>query len=176
MEINLQEPYTPDKLKALHAGDLVRLTGTVYTARDAAHARMLEDYDRGTPIPFPVEGSAVYYVGPSPARPGAVIGSAGPTSSYRMDKFTPRLLDMGLKVIIGKGPRGQAVVEALKRNGAVYLAAIGGCGALISQCIKSSEMVAYDDLGTEAIRRLTVEDMPLIVAIDSTGACALAQV
>ena len=176
MEINLQEPYTPDKLKALHAGDLVRLTGTVYTARDAAHARMLEDYDWGTPIPFPVEGSAVYYVGPSPARPGAVIGSAGPTSSYRMDKFTPRLLDMGLKVIIGKGPRGQAVVEALKRNGAVYLAAIGGCGALISQCIKSSEMVAYDDLGTEAIRRLTVEDMPLIVAIDSTGACALAQV
>ena len=175
MEITLTESYTLEKLAQLRAGDLVRLTGTVYTARDAAHARMLEELDAGTPIPFPVAGGAVYYVGPSPARPGAVIGSAGPTSSYRMDSFTPQLLDMGLRVIIGKGPRGEAVVEALKRNGAVYLAAIGGCGALISQCIREAELVAYEDLGTEAIRRLQVVDMPLIVAVDSRGECALAQ-
>ena len=169
MKRNISGPFTKDKLRNLKAGDAVLLSGTVYTARDAAHKRMTEEADAGRPFPFELRDAAIYYVGPSPAAPGQVIGSAGPTSSYRMDPYTPRLLDEGLSVIIGKGPRGPEVIDAIKRNGAVYFAAVGGAGALISQCIKASEVIAYEEYGTEAVRRLEIVDMPVIVAIDSAG-------
>ena len=162
-------PLSDEDAKALRAGDYVYLSGTVYTARDAAHKRMAEALDRGDELPFDLKGNVIYYMGPSPARPGRVIGSAGPTTSGRMDSYTPRLLDLGLKGMIGKGKRSGEVLDAMKRNGCVYFAAVGGAGALLSHCIVSSEVIAYDDLGTEAVRKLTVEDFPVIVVGDSEG-------
>ena len=169
MEIKLEAPITKEKLADLKAGDRVLLTGTVYTARDQAHKRMTEAVKEGRELPFDIAGSIIYYVGPSPAPPGRPIGSAGPTTSYRMDPYAPMLLDLGQAAMIGKGPRNEEVKDAIIRNGAVYFAAIGGAAALISKSVKSAEVIAYDDLGAEAVRRLEVEDMPLIVAIDSTG-------
>ena len=172
-------PADREVVEGLRAGDDVLLTGVVYAARDAAHKRMTEAVDAAEAegkdpaevMPFPIEGAAVYYMGPSPAPPGKVIGSAGPTTSGRMDKYTPKLLDMGLKVMIGKGKRSDAVNDAIVRNGCIYLAAVGGAGALLSKCIKESEVVAYDDLGAEAVRRLYVEDFPAIVVTDCRGEC-----
>lgn len=169
MEIKLEAPITKEKLADLKAGDRVLLTGTVYTARDQAHKRMTEAVKEGRKLPFDIAGSIIYYVGPSPAPPGRPIGSAGPTTSYRMDPYAPMLLDLGQAAMIGKGPRNEEVKAAIIRNGAVYFAAIGGAAALISKSVKSAEVIAFDDLGAEAVRRLEVEDMPLIVAIDSTG-------
>lgn len=169
MEIKLEAPITKEKLADLKAGDRVLLTGTVYTARDQAHKRMTEAVKEGRELPFDIAGSIIYYVGPSPAPPGRPIGSAGPTTSYRMDPYAPTLLDLGQAAMIGKGPRNEEVKAAIIRNGAVYFAAIGGAAALISKSVKSAEVIAFDDLGAEAVRRLEVEDMPLIVAIDSTG-------
>ena len=169
MNRKISGPFTIEKLADLKAGDAVLLSGIVYTARDAAHKRMTEEANAGQPFPFDLTDAAIYYVGPSPAAPGQVIGSAGPTSSYRMDPYTPQILDGGVSVLIGKGPRGPEVIDAIKRNGAVYFAAVGGAGALISQCIKSSEVIAYEEYGTEAVRKLEIEDMPVIVAIDSAG-------
>ena len=153
----------------LKAGDTVLLSGVVYTARDAAHARMMELLDKGEQLPFPIEGAAIYYVGPTPERPGEVIGSAGPTTSGRMDAMSPRLLDLGNKIMIGKGKRDAAVKEAVVRSGAVYLAALGGAGALMAQSVKTLEVIAWPDLGCEAVRRLTVEKMPLTVILDAHG-------
>jgi len=172
MKYNLTIPCNEEELKKLKAGDTVELTGVMYTARDAAHKRMWDGLKEGKELPFNIEGTFIYYLGPSPAQPGQVIGSAGPTTSTRMDKYTPDLLDLGLKGMIGKGRRRKEVVEAMKRNGAVYFAAVGGAGALLSKCIKKSEVIAYDDLGTEAIRKLYVESLPVIVAIDSNGSNA----
>lgn len=155
--------------KSLRSGDYVYLTGTIYTARDAAHKRMQEALDRGEALPLDVKDNVIYYMGPSPAREGRPIGSAGPTTASRMDKYAPALLDLGLIGMIGKGKRSQAVKDAIVRNGAVYFAAVGGAGALLSKSILSSEVIAYDDLGTEAIRKLTVKDFPVIVVIDSEG-------
>ncbi len=153
----------------LHAGDAVSFTGTVYTARDAAHARLVRALGAGEKLPFDVRGAVVYYAGPAPAKPGQAIGPCGPTSSYRMDPYAPALYDAGVRATIGKGARGAQVVEAVKRNRAVYLAAVGGVAALISRCVKSAETIAYEDLGCEAVRRLEVVDMPLVVAIDVQG-------
>lgn len=169
-EYRINLPIEEKDIEMLKAGDYVYLTGTVYTARDAAHLRMYEAAMKGEMLPFDIRGSAIYYLGPSPAREGQVIGSAGPTTSGRMDKYTPTLLDMGLKVMIGKGRRSPEVIGSMKKNRAVYFAAVGGAGALLSKCIKSSEVIAYDDLGTEAIRRLYVEDLPVITVIDKDGA------
>ena len=169
MERHINVPFDADIVKELKAGDYVYLTGTIYTARDAAHKRMYEALQNGETLPFDIEGNVIYYMGPSPAREGRAIGSAGPTTASRMDKYAPKLLDLGLGAMIGKGKRSQAVIDAIIRNGSVYFAAIGGAGALLSQRIKKSEIVAYDDLGTEAIRKLTVENMPMIVVIDSEG-------
>ena len=162
-------PLTEETAKSLQAGDYVYLTGTVYVARDAAHKRMKEALDAGKKLPFDIKDAIIYYMGPSPAREGRPIGSAGPTTSGRMDKYTPELLDLGLKGMIGKGRRTQEVTEAIIRNDAVYFAAVGGAGALLSKKIFSSEIIAYEDLGAEAVRRLRVEDFPVIVAIDSRG-------
>ncbi len=153
----------------LKAGDEVLLSGTVYTARDAAHRRICALLDRGEEPPFPLAGATVYYAGPTPAPPGMPIGSCGPTTSARMDAFTPRLLDLGLKGMIGKGGRSQAVAEAIRRNGAVYFCAIGGAGALAARCVRSAETVAFGELGCEAVRKLTVKDFPLFVAMDCRG-------
>ena len=153
----------------LAAGDYVYLTGTIYTARDAAHKRMYEALINGEQLPLDMKDNIIYYMGPSPARPGRVIGSAGPTTASRMDKYAPRLLDLGLKGMIGKGKRTQEVKDAIVRNGAVYFAAVGGAGALLSRSIISSEVIAYDDLGTEAIRKLEVKNFPVIVVLDSQG-------
>ena len=169
MEYRLTAPFTVEDIRDLKAGDKVFISGTVYTARDAAHKRMQECIEKNNPLPFDVRGNVIYYMGPSPARPGRVIGSAGPTTAGRMDKYAPALLDLGLLGMIGKGKRTPEVHEAIKRNGAVYFAAIGGAGALLSKCIKNSEIIAYEDLGTEAIRKLTVEAFPCIVAIDPEG-------
>ena len=169
MQYTLTTPCTAEELAKLRAGDTVLLSGVVYTARDQAHKRMLEALDKGEPLPFPLEGSAIYYVGPTPERPGEVIGSAGPTTSGRMDAMSPRLLDLGNKVMIGKGKRDAAVKEAVRRNGAVYLAALGGAGALMAKSVKTLEVIAWPDLGCEAVRRLTVEDMPLTVILDAHG-------
>jgi fumarate hydratase subunit beta len=169
MERRIAVPFTKEVAKELKAGDMVYLTGTIYTARDAAHKRMSESLEKGENLPFDIEGNVIYYMGPSPAREGRPIGSAGPTTASRMDKYTPGLLDLGLFGMIGKGKRSPEVHEAMIRNGAVYFAAIGGAGALLSKAITASEVVAYDDLGTEAIRKLTVKDFPAIVVIDSTG-------
>lgn len=169
MDRYMKVPISKEDAADLKAGDYVYLTGTVYTARDAAHKRMQETLDRGEELPFDVKGNMIYYMGPSPARFGRVIGSAGPTTSSRMDKYTPELLDLGLGGMIGKGKRSQAVIDAIVRNGAVYFAAVGGAGALLSQRIVSSQDIAYEDLGTEAIRKLEVKDFPVIVVIDSKG-------
>ena len=162
-------PCTAQDLAPLRAGDTVLLSGVVYTARDQAHKRMIEALDRGEPLPFDLEGSAIYYVGPTPERPGEVIGSAGPTTSGRMDAMSPRLLDLGNKIMIGKGKRDAAVKEAVVRNGAVYLAALGGAGALMAKSVQTLEVIAWPDLGCEAVRRLTVQDMPLTVILDAHG-------
>lgn len=155
--------------RSLSAGDQVLYTGKVYTARDAAHARLVELMDRGEDLPFDITDAIIYYAGPAPAKPGMVMGSVGPTTSYRMDPYAPRLLDAGQRAMIGKGVRSEQVVEAIKRNDAVYFAAIGGAAALIAESVKDVQLVCYEDLGTEAIRILTVEDMPLTVAIDCKG-------
>ena len=162
-------PITEEQLKDLQAGDRVLASGYLYTARDAAHKRMYELLNEGKQLPIDVSGQTIYYVGAAPAKPGYAVGPCGPTSSYRMDKYTPSLLDLGLKVMIGKGKRSDAVMESMKKNGAVYLAAIGGAAALIAKSIIKSELVCYEDLGTEAIYRYEVKDIPLIVAIDTKG-------
>lgn len=162
-------PLSREAAAALRCGDAVLLSGTVYTARDAAHRRFLEALRRGEPLPFPVEDAVLFYVGPTPAPPGRVIGSAGPTTSYRMDAETPALLRLGLRGMIGKGRRSPEVIEAMRQAGAVYFGAIGGAGALLSECIRSAELVCYPDLGAEAVRRLEVADMPLTVVIDAMG-------
>lgn len=169
MDIDIKVPCLREDLRKLHAGDMVYITGEIYTARDAAHKRMYDALREGKKLPIDIEGKFIYYLGPSPARPGAVIGSAGPTTSSRMDKYTPELLDLGMYAMIGKGKRNPEVKDAIVRNGAVYFAAVGGLGALLSKCISSAEVVAYEDLGTEAIRKLTVERLPVIVIIDSEG-------
>jgi fumarate hydratase subunit beta len=169
MERKLTIPASEDELKTLRAGHMIYITGTIYTARDAAHKRMFEALHNGEELPFDISGNFVYYLGPTPARPGQVIGSAGPTTSSRMDKYTPLLLDQGLKGMIGKGKRSKEVVDSIVKNGAVYFAAIGGLGALLSKRIIASEVIAYDDLGTEAIRKLTVENLPVVVIIDTEG-------
>ncbi len=169
MERQIQAPVTREEARQLKAGDYVYITGTIYTARDAAHKRMQETLDRGEELPFSIKGNVIYYMGPSPAREGRPIGSAGPTTASRMDRYTPTLLNLGLGAMIGKGKRSQAVIDAIVRNEAVYFAAIGGAGALLSKCIVSSEVIAYEDLGTEAIRRLEVENLPVVVVIDSQG-------
>lgn len=169
MDRYVNVPLSEKDAHSLKAGDYVYLTGTIYTARDAAHKRMQETLDRGEELPLKMENNVIYYMGPSPAREGRPIGSAGPTTASRMDKYAPRLLDLGLGAMIGKGKRSQAVIDAIIRNKSVYFAAVGGAGALLSKCIKKSEIVAYDDLGTEAIRKLEVENLPVIVVIDCEG-------
>lgn len=165
----LNAPLSKEDCADLKIGDYVYLTGTMYTARDAAHKRMIETLDKGEELPVDIKGQLIYYMGPSPAREGRPIGSAGPTTAGRMDKYAPTLLDLGLGGMIGKGKRTQAVSDAIVRNNSVYFAAVGGAGALLSKSITASEVVAYDDLGTEAIRKLTVENFPVIVVIDSKG-------
>ena len=162
-------PLTKEEAAGLRAGDTVLLSGVVYTARDAAHKRMCEALDRGEALPFDMRDAVIYYVGPTPPPPGRVIGSAGPTTSGRMDAYAPRLMDEGLRGMIGKGERSQAVVESMKKNGAVYFAATGGAAALLASRIREAQVIAWEDLGTEAVRRLVVEDFPLTVVIDSRG-------
>lgn len=169
MDRYMNAPLDREEVKTLRAGDYVYISGTIYTARDAAHLRMFQTLDRGEEIPIKLEGNVIYYMGPTPARPGRPIGSAGPTTASRMDKYTPRLLDLGLTGMIGKGKRKPEVTDAIVRNGAVFFAAVGGAGALLSKCIKKAEVIAYEDLGTEAIRKLEVENLPVIVVIDSQG-------
>lgn len=162
-------PFNENELEELKIGDFVYITGTVYTARDAAHKRLFESINNNEDIPIDLKNNIIYYLGPSPARENKIIGSAGPTTSSRMDKYTPTLLDLGLKGMIGKGKRSPEVIESIKKNKSVYFAAIGGAGALLSKCIKKAKVIAYDDLGTEAIRELYVENLPVIVVIDSKG-------
>ena len=169
MDRHIQVPISKEDAKSLRAGDYVYLTGTIYTARDAAHKRMSEALEKGEALPVEMKDNLIYYMGPSPAREGRAIGSAGPTTASRMDKYAPALLDLGLGGMIGKGKRSKEVTDAIVRNGAVYFAAVGGAGALLSRSILESEVIAYDDLGTEAIRKLTVKDFPVIVVIDSKG-------
>lgn len=167
--MNINVPLLDEDIEKLTAGDYVYLTGTIYTARDAAHLRMDETLNEGKTLPIDLDHNVIYYMGPSPAREGRPIGSAGPTTASRMDKYTPRLLDLGLKGMIGKGKRSAAVQEAIVRNHCVYFAAVGGAGALLSKSIIKSEVIAYDDLGTEAIRKLEVKDFPVVVVIDAKG-------
>lgn len=169
MEKQIQIPIQKATIRELKAGDYVYLTGEIYTARDAAHKRMNEVLEKNEKLPVNIEDKIIYYMGPSPAREGKIIGSAGPTTASRMDKYTPRLMDLGLSGMIGKGKRSQEVIDAIIRNEGIYFAAVGGAGALLSKCIKKSEVVAYDDLGTEAIRRLEIENFPVIVVVDSRG-------
>jgi len=169
MDRKINMPLSKEDALSLKCGDYVYLTGTIYTARDAAHKRMYEALRKGEELPFDIKGQTIYYMGPSPAREGRAIGSAGPTTASRMDKYAPELLDLGLIGMIGKGKRTREVKDAIMRNGAVYFAAVGGAGALLSKCIISSETIAYDDLGTEAIRKLEVKDFPVIVVIDHEG-------
>lgn len=169
MERHITVPVAKEEIQDLRAGDYVYLTGVIYTARDAAHKRMDEVLSEGKELPLDIKNQMIYYMGPSPAREGRPIGSAGPTTASRMDRYAPKLLDLGLTAMIGKGKRGKEVLDAVKRNGSVYFAAVGGAGALLSKCIKTSEVVAYDDLGTEAIRKLYVEDFPVIVVADCEG-------
>ena len=169
MDRHITAPITKETAKTLHAGDYVYITGIIYTAIDAAHKRMQETLQRGEALPLEMKENVIYYMGPSPAREGRPIGSAGPTTASRMDKYAPELMDLGLGAMIGKGKRSQEVKDAIVRNGSVYFAAVGGAGALLSKCILSSEVIAYDDLGTEAIRKLQVKDFPVIVVIDSEG-------
>ena len=167
--IKITTPLTREKVKNLRSGDSCLISGVIYTARDAAHKRLCELVEAGKELPLDVKDSIIYFVGPTPAKPGQAIGSAGPTTSYRMDAYSPTLIRLGLTGMIGKGKRGAEVVDAMKAYGAVYFGAIGGCGALLSKCIKKAEVIAYDDLGAEAIRRLEVEDFPAVVIIDSQG-------
>ena len=169
MDKHIKTPITEQITADLHAGDYVYITGTIYVARDAAHKRMMEVLDAGKELPIPIKDATIYYMGPSPAREGRPIGSAGPTTASRMDKYAPRLLDLGEKAMIGKGKRTKEVIEAVVRNHAVYFAAVGGAGALLSKCITKSEVVCYDDLGAEAIRKLEVENFPVIVVVDCEG-------
>ena len=169
MEKYISAPIKKEAAASLKAGDYVYITGTIYTARDAAHKRMDEAINDNKSLPINIEGELIYYMGPSPAREGRPIGSAGPTTSSRMDKYAPRLLDMGLGGMIGKGKRSQSVLDAIVRNKSVYFASVGGAGALLSKCIKEAEVVAYDDLGAEAIRKLKVENFPVIVVVDCNG-------
>lgn len=169
MDKYIKAPISAEEARQLRVGDYVYLTGTIYTARDAAHKRMYETMKTGGILPLDLAGNIIYYMGPSPAREGRAIGSAGPTTSSRMDKYTPDFLDRGLRGMIGKGKRSEEVKAAIVRNGAVYFAAVGGAGALLSRSIKSSKVIAYEDLGTEAIRELQVENFPVIVVIDSEG-------
>lgn len=169
MDRNITAPLSESVARELQSGDYVYITGTIYTARDAAHKRMAETLAKGESLPFNVKNNIIYYMGPSPAREGRPIGSAGPTTASRMDKYAPELLDLGLKGMIGKGKRSQEVIDGIVRNGAVYFAAVGGAGAILSKCIKESKIIAYEDLGTEAIRELKVENLPAIVVIDSKG-------
>ncbi|MDO4176763.1 MAG: Fe-S-containing hydro-lyase [Bacillota bacterium] len=169
MQHVITEPYTKEKFSKLRTGDTVLLTGTIYAARDTAHRKLTEMLERGEELPFDIENSVIYYMGPTPAKPGYPSGSAGPTTSYRMDGFTPRLIKEGLIGMIGKGPRSDEVKQSATAMGAVYFAAIGGAAALIAQSIRSSEIVAFEELGTEAVREIQVEKMPLVVALDSEG-------
>ncbi len=168
-EYHITVPFMRETAAMLRAGDYVYLNGTVYTARDAAHKRMYEALLRGEELPFSIKDNVIYYMGPSPAREGRPIGSAGPTTASRMDKYTPKLLDLGMSGMIGKGKRSAGVRDAMMRNGAVYFAAVGGAGALLSKSITASEVIAYEDLGTEAVRRLTIKEFPVIVVMDSMG-------
>ncbi|WP_299994406.1 Fe-S-containing hydro-lyase [uncultured Clostridium sp.] len=165
----INTPLTEEVTTKLMAGDSILLTGIIYTARDAAHSRLINLLDEKKNLPINIKNETIYYVGPTPEKPGHVIGSAGPTTSYRMDSYAPKLLDLGLKGMIGKGARNEEVINAIKRNKGIYFGAIGGAGALISKCITSCEVIAYDDLGAEAIRKLEVKDMPLVVIIDTNG-------
>lgn len=169
MDRHITTPITEEKTKDLRSGDYVYITGTIYVARDAAHKRMIEALDRGEQLPINIKDATIYYMGPSPAREGRPIGSAGPTTASRMDKYAPTLLDLGQKAMIGKGKRTKEVINAIVRNHAVYFAAIGGAGALLSKCITKSEVICYDDLGAEAIRKIEIKDFPVIVVIDSQG-------
>lgn len=169
MDRHITAPISKENLAVLQAGDYVYITGTIYTARDAAHKRMQETLDKGEALPIDLEKNLIYYMGPSPAREGRPIGSAGPTTASRMDRYAPKLMDLGLAGMIGKGKRSAEVLDAIVRNGAVYFAAVGGAGALLSKSIVKSEVVAYDDLGTEAIRKLEVENFPVIVVVDKDG-------
>lgn len=169
MAKTIHAPLVREEIKSLHAGDSVLLTGTLYTGRDAAHKRLCDMVKRGDPLPFDLTNQVIYYAGPCPAKPGEVIGSCGPTTSYRMDAYAPVLCDLGLIGMIGKGQRGEAVIEAIRRNGGVYFAATGGAGALIASSVKAAKVIAFEDLGTEAIRELQVVNLPLIVAIDAYG-------
>ena len=169
MTKKIQTPLTREDVRTLKAGESCLITGVIYTARDAAHKRLCELLDKGQPLPVDMENAIIYFVGPTPAKPGQAIGSAGPTTSYRMDAYSPALIAAGQTGMIGKGKRGPEVVAAMKEHGAVYFGAIGGCGALLSKCIKKAEIVAYEDLGAEAIRRLEVVDFPVVVILDSEG-------
>lgn len=169
MEKRINMPLTAQMVESLRAGDRVLISGVLYTARDAAHKRLIERLDKGQDLPIELKDGVIYYVGPTPAKPQKIIGSAGPTTSYRMDSYAPKLLDLGLRGMIGKGLRSQEVIESMKKNKAVYFAAVGGAAALMSKAIIKSELVAYEDLGSEAIRRLEVKDLPVVVAIDSYG-------
>ena len=169
MEVRINTPLTYEKIKDLKAGDRILLSGTIYSARDAAHKRLIELLNKGKELPINIKDESIYYVGPTPAKEGQVIGSAGPTTSYRMDAYSPRLLELGLKAMIGKGARSKEVIDSIIKNKAIYLGAIGGAAALISKTIVASEIVAYEDLGAEAIRKMEVKDMPLIVIIDTEG-------
>ena len=169
MEKRITLPLTREMARTIKSGDACLLSGVIYTARDAAHKRLVELVENGKPLPFDIKDATIYYVGPTPAKPGQVIGSAGPTTSYRMDAYSPTLIREGETGMIGKGKRGSEVISAMKEYGAVYFAAIGGAGALLSSCIKSAEIVCYEDLGAEAVRRLVVEDLPVVAVIDSEG-------
>jgi len=169
MDIRIETPLTLETAKSLRSGDAVLLSGTIYTARDAAHKRLIEALDRGEELPIPIRDAIIYYVGPTPERPGEVIGSAGPTTSYRMDAYAPRLIELGLRGMLGKGKRAPEVIAAMQEHGAVYFGAIGGAAALLSKCITACEIVCYEDLGAEAIRKLTVKDFPATVVIDAEG-------
>lgn len=169
MEIRINTPLTQEKLRTLKAGDAVLISGTVYTARDAAHKRMIETLEAGEELPFDIKNAVIYYAGPTPAKPGKVIGSCGPTTSGRMDAYAPKLIALGLTGMIGKGGRTEEVVDAMKEYGSVYFGAVGGAGALIAKSVLSAEVVAYEDLGTEAVRKLTVQDFPAVVVIDAGG-------
>ena len=168
-EIKVTTPLNEEVISKWRSGDKILISGIIYTGRDAAHKRLVELIDKGESLPFDVKGQIIYFVGPTPARPGRAVGSAGPTTSYRMDAYSPRLIERGLKGMIGKGSRSKEVIEAMMKHKCVYMAAVGGAGALISRCIKSSEIIAYDDLGPEAIRKMEVENLPVIVVNDTSG-------
>lgn len=167
--VRLTTEELPSAVPSLKAGDRVLLSGTIYTSRDAAHKRLFELLDEGKELPFPLKGAVIYYAGPTPGQQGMAVGACGPTTSSRMDGFAPRLLDLGLTAMIGKGERSEEVCRAIERDGAVYFAAVGGAGALIAKCIKTAEVIAFDDLGCESVKKMTVEDLPLTVAVDSRG-------